>query len=98
MPVSVIQHQKPVWSTPDFNPNAEKTFTPYSIIVAGISAPTQAAINQLYRDMKGIQPTVRQPVLNQTMESTQGMVQLPNGKFVTPEQYQKLMEKLRKRK
>lgn len=91
--------EKPTWRTPDFNPNADDTFKPYSFIKsAGISTRTQAAIRQLDKDMAGQQPTPQNlPLQPQTMMPTQGMIQLPNGSFVTPEQYQKLLIKLQQR-
>lgn len=90
--------EKPTWRTPDFNPNADDTFKPYSFVKsAGISSRTQAAIRQLDKDMAG-QPTPQNlPLQPQTMMSTQEMIQLPNGSFVTPEQYQKLLNKLKHR-
>ena len=91
--------EKPTWRTPDFNPNADDTFKPYSFVKsAGISSRTQAAIRQLDKDMAG-QPQQQQnlPLQPQTMMPTQGMIQLPNGSFVTPEQYQKLLIKLKQR-
>lgn len=93
--------EKPTWRTPDFNPNADDTFKPYSFIKsAGISARTQAAIRQLDKEMAGQQPQPQQqslPLQPQTMMPTNGMIQLPNGSFVTPEQYQQLLIKLQQR-
>lgn len=89
----------PTGKTPDFNPNASDTFKPYSFIKTaanGISARTQAQLNQLVRDMNPQQP--KPQVNQQTMQSTQGMIQLPNGSFVTPEQYQQLLQKLQQRR
>ena len=90
--------EKPTWRTPDFNPNADDTFKPYSFIKsAGISSRTQAAIRQLDKDMAGQPQQQNLPLQPQTMTPTQGMIQLPNGSFVTPEQYQKLLIKLQQR-
>lgn len=90
--------EKPTWRTPDFNPNADDTFKPYSFIKsAGISSRTQAAIRQLDKDMSGQSQQSNLPLQPQTMTPTQGMIQLPNGSFVTPEQYQKLLIKLQQR-
>ena len=90
--------EKPTWRTPDFNPNADDTFKPYSFIKsAGISARTQAAIRQLDKEMAGQTQQPNVPTQPQTMMPTNGMIQLPNGSFVTPEQYQQLLIKLQQR-
>lgn len=92
--------EKPTWRTPDFNPNADDTFKPYSFIKsAGISTRTQAAILQLDKDMGQPQQQSQNalPLQPQTMMPTKGMIQLPNGSFVTPEQYQQLLIKLQQR-
>lgn len=90
--------EKPTWRTPDFNPKADDTFKPYSFIKsAGISSRTQAAIRQLDKDMAGQPQQQNLPLQPQTMMPTQGMIQLPNGSFVTPEQYQQLLIKLQQR-
>ena len=85
--------------TPDFNPNSSDTFKPYSFIKTagnGISARTQAQLRQLERDMNSPnQPQLQ--MTQQTMQPTTGMIQLPNGQFVTPEQYQQLLIKLQNR-
>ena len=31
-PISVIKPRRPVWMTPDFNPNVNREFTPISVI------------------------------------------------------------------
>ena len=86
-----------MWRTPDFNPNAEKKFIPYTMVAdSGLSAQTQAGLLRLEQEMTPQRKTDVAPV--QTMQSTKGMVQLPSGQFVTPEQYQMLLQKLRKRK
>ena len=73
-------------------------FTPFAVVSTkgnGLSAQTNAGLIKLNQQMQPQQqPQVN---LNQTMESTAGMVQLPNGKFVTKEQYQKLQQLLQNR-
>ena len=99
--IEELEKERKSWSTPDFNPNTEDTFKPYSFIKTaanGISSRTQGQINQLNREMQPQQQQPATPLTPQTMQSTQGMIQLPNGRFVTPEQYQQLMQKLQQRR
>jgi len=89
--------KKPAWATPDFNPNANyqvaRNDNPYN----GLSPQTQKGLIELDRSMQ--QKTQEAlPISPQTMESAQGMIQLPNGQFVTPESYKKLLETLKNRK
>ena len=100
--IEELERERKAWSTPDFNPNMEDTFKPYSFIKSagtGISARTQGQLNQLNKQMQP--PPLRQDIIQQmspqTMQPTQGMLQLPNGQFVTPEQYQQLLIKLQQR-
>lgn len=88
-----------VVTTPGFNPNVKLDFTPSSIIMAdsGLSPQTQAGLLRLEQEMANIPKPVQQ-VTPQTMSPTTGQVQLPNGQFVTQEQYQKLIQKLKTRK
>jgi len=98
-PYTVVKKPRPAWQTPEFNPDpSQSVFTPYSIVVAnsGLSPQTQAQLLRLEQQMTPVQQEVTFPI--QTMDSVKGMVQLPNGKFVTQEQYQKLLEMLQKRK
>jgi len=95
-PVSVV---KPSWMTPDFNPQVDSVFTPISIVMAGsgLSPQTQAGLLRLEQEMAPKQEVVK-PLTPQTMSPTTGQVQLPNGQFVTQEQYQNLIKKLKARK
>lgn len=98
-PYTVVKKPRPVWMTPEFNPDPNQSvFAPYSIVVSnsGLSPQTQAQLLRLGQQMSPVQKEVKPSV--QTMESVKGMVQLPNGQFVTQEQYQKLLKMLQKRK
>lgn len=88
-----------VVTTPGFNPNVKLDFTPISIVLAdnSLSPQTQAGLLELERQMNPTPKPVQQAT-PQTMSPTTGQVQLPNGQFVTQEQYQKLIQKLKTRK
>ena len=99
VPINVIRERKPLWKTPDFNPNAEKEFKPYGFILAanGISPQTQAGLLRLEEQMKP-QAQVQAVGVGGVQSDPRATIQLPNGQYVTPEQYQKLLEVLKKRK
>lgn len=88
-----------VVTTPGFNPNVKLDFTPISIVLAdnSLSPQTQAGLLELERQMNPTPKPVQQAT-PQTMYPTINQVQLPNGKFVTQEQYQKLMQTLKNRR
>lgn len=89
----------PSWTTPGFNPDAKLDFTPITIVLAdnSLSPQTQAGLLRLEQENTPGQE-IAKPLTPQTMYPTINQVQLPNGKFVTQEQYQKLMQKLKTRK
>ena len=90
-PYVIVPNKKASWRTPDFNPDAnQKVKNKYG----GLSTQTQAGLMQLDQQM---QPQNVVPMSPQTMAPTTGMIQLPNGQFVTPQQYQLLLQKLQNR-
>jgi hypothetical protein len=93
IPYTVVLDKVPAWKTPDFNPDANQRVAGNSH--RGLSTKTQAELLRLDQQQA---PTQSMPAPHgQTMQSTNGMVQLPNGQFVTPQQYQMLMQKLKNR-
>jgi hypothetical protein len=90
-PYVIVPNKKAAWRTPDFNPNAKQKNK-----YGGLSTQTQAESMQLDQQMQPQQNVV--PMSPQTMAPTTGMIQLPNGQFVTPQQYQLLLQKLQNRR
>jgi hypothetical protein len=88
-PYVVVPDKKAAGRTPDFNPDAKQKNK-----YGGLSTQTQAGLMQLDQQM---QPQNVVPMSPQTMTPTTGMIQLPNGQFVTPQQYQLLLQKLQNR-
>ena len=70
---------------------AEKKFTPFTIVAGdGISGRSRAAIKQL--DMES-QPRQQEQSIqrNESSRDPRATIQLPDGRWVTPEQHQQLM-------
>lgn len=91
IPIPTKPQARPAWATPDFNPNAVT-----QVADAGLSPQTAAALARMRQQEV---PPPQPKMTPQTMQAVpQGWIQLPNGQFVSPEQYQKLQEMLRKRR
>ena len=82
---------KPAWATPDFNPDANQRSAD-----SGISVQTQKQLMDLQRQMQP-QPQVQPMGVGGVQKDPRATIQLPNGQFVTPEQYQMLLQKLKQR-
>ena len=91
IPMNRFTRKKPAWATPDFNPDANQ-----QIADSGISVQTQKQLLDLQRQMQP-QPQVAPIGVGGVQKDPRATIQLPNGQFVTPEQYQKLLQKLRTR-
>ena len=94
IPYTVVVDKRPAWRTPDFNPEANQKVARNNY--KGLSTQTQAELLRLDQQQQTPPHNIPAPH-GQTMQSTQGMVQLSNGQFVTPQQYQMLMQKLKNR-
>lgn len=93
IPMNRFTRKKPAWATPDFNPDANQRV---SADMSGISPQTQKGLLELEREMMP-QPQVQPMGVGGVQKDPRATIQLPNGQFVTPEQYQKLLQKLRTR-
>ncbi len=79
---------------------AEKKFIPYTIVAGdGISGMSRAAIRQLDESMKPTQPEQDEQSIQQNKytRDPRATVQLPNGRWVTPEQAHQLEIMLKQR-
>lgn len=97
IPMPQRPQPRPAWQTPDFNPNvADNNY--WNQIAQALSPQTQAGLEQLRRQMQPQQQTVV-PTTPQTMRAIpQDYIQLPNGQFVSPEQYKQLQLRLQQRR
>lgn len=102
IPINIVpnykfKNKRPVWATPDFNPAiADKSF--YETLAEGLSPQTQKQLLELQRQMNPQpQPQVAPIGVGGVQKDPRATIQLPNGQFVTPEQYQMLLQKLRQR-
>jgi hypothetical protein len=72
---------------------AEKKFTPFTIVAGdGISGRSRAAIQKLDRDGRLLpQEDMQTNQQNVNTKDPRATIQLPDGRWVTPEQHQQLM-------
>ena len=72
---------------------AEKKFTPFTIVAGdGISGRSREQIRQLDESMKPAQPQQEQSIQrNEYSKDPRATIQLPDGRWITPEQHQQLM-------
>ena len=81
------------WRTPDFNPDAnQRVAGNYS----GISPQTAAELLRMEQQYQK-KPDVIPMGVGGVQKDPRATIQLPNGQFVTPEQYQQLLLKLKQR-
>ena len=90
-PISIIPMRREAWRTPDFNPAANQR-----VAASGISPQTAAELMRLEQQFQK-KPDVIPMGVGGVQKDPRATIQLPNGQFVTPEQYQQLLLKLKQR-
>ena len=76
---------------------AEKKFTPFTIVAGdGISGRSRAAIKQLDMESQPRQQEEQSIQRNEYTKDPRATIQLPDGRWVTPEQAQQLQMMLQR--